>query len=86
LLVSLVHPAPSVYGRAWPNTASLHHILCRASASDDCFADFGGDILRLDYVPQGRAFAFMGDFLCHDDECFGFSNVADVDSHLLAAG
>ena len=81
-----MHPPPPIFGRAWPDTAGLHHTMCRASACDDCFADSGGDILPLGFVPQSRAFAFVGDFLCHDDEHFSFGDASDVDCHLLAAG
>ena len=71
--------------RAWPSVASFHHVLRWSSSGADYLADAGGGILSLDFVPQGRAFAFVGDFLCHDDECFGFGDVADVDCSVSAA-
>jgi len=71
--------------RAWPSVASFHRVLRWSSSGADYLADAGGGILSLDFVPQGRAFAFVGDFLCHDDECFGFGDVADVDCSVSAA-
>ena len=59
--------------------------MLRTSASVDCPADSGGGILSWDFVPQGRAFAFVGAFLCHDDERFGFGDPAGVGCGVFAA-
>jgi hypothetical protein len=70
--------------RTWRSVAGLHHILCQASASDDCLAGLGSSLLSLDLVPQSRPIAVVGGFLCCDDECFGFGDIADIACSIFA--
>jgi hypothetical protein len=86
LLASLEHSLFGYSRRTWPSIAGLHRVLRWSSASANSFADFGGGILSFGFIPQGRAFAVVADVLRYDDEHFGFSDTADVDCGLFAAG
>jgi hypothetical protein len=85
LLVSLGHSPFGSICQTWRDIASFHHVMRQTSTSADSFADSGRSILSLDFVPQGRAFAFVYEFLCHDHERLGFGGTADIGCCIFAA-
>jgi hypothetical protein len=84
LFFSLDYSHVGITFHIWRSVAGLHRILCRASASDDCLAGLGNSLLSLDLVPQSRSIAVVDGFLCGDDECFGFGDIADIVCSIFA--